>query len=83
MEHGHVPAGLAELLHDVGGEDHHPVAGQVNQQVAEADALLRVQPGGRLVHDQDAGVVDQGLGDAHPALHAPGEALELAVGVLA
>ena len=51
------------------------------QQGAEADALLGVEPGGRLVHDQQAGIGEQRLGDADPPPHAAGEAPEPAVGV--
>ena len=40
---GHVAAGLADVFHNVGGKDHRPVGCQVDQQVAEADALLGVE----------------------------------------
>ncbi len=75
----HVAAGLADIFHDVGGEQHHPVGGQSHQQVAEADALLRVQPGGRLIHDQEARIVDKRLSDPHAPFHPAGEPLELTV----
>lgn len=46
---------------------------QLADEVAEADALLGVQTGGGLVQDENFGVVEHGLGDARPALHAAGE----------
>ena len=52
-QHGHVAAGLADVLDDVGGEDHGAIDGQVDQQVAKADALFGIEPGGGLVDDQE------------------------------
>src|SRR5579883_3167712 len=71
LHDGYPLAGLGDILDDVGGEDHHPIAAQIRQQIAEADALLRVKPGGRLIHNQELRVVEQRLRDAHPSLHPP------------
>jgi hypothetical protein len=51
----------------VGGQQHRPALGELGQQGAEADALLGFQARGRLVDDQELGVVEQGLGDADAA----------------
>lgn len=50
---------------------------QLREQVPEADPLLRVEPGGGLVHDQQLGV---GEHDAQPLPHPAREAAEGAVG---
>lgn len=60
-QHRHIPAGLADIFDEVRREDHHPVSGHVHQQVAEANALFLVQPGGRLIDNENARVVDQRL----------------------
>ena len=71
----------ADVLDDVGGEDHRPVArGEADQQIAEADALFGVEARGGLVDDEDLGIVDQRLRDPHPPFHAAGETLDLPVG---
>lgn len=50
-----------------------PLAGVAGQHSAEPHPLLRVQAGGGLIYHQDGRLPQQGLGDAHPAPHAPGE----------
>src|SRR5262249_36497390 len=55
---GQLAAGLTHVLDDVGGEQDGAVAGQLGEQVAEADALFRIEPGGGLVHDQELGIVE-------------------------
>ena len=62
--------------------DDRPIRSQVYRQVAKADALFGIKPGGRLIHDQEARLVDERLGDAHTPLHAAGKTFELAVGRL-
>ena len=67
---------VGDVLHigdDVGGQQDQAVFRQLADEVAEADALLGVQTGGGLVQDENFGVVEHGLGDARPALHAAGE----------
>ena len=61
------------------GEDHDAVLAQLHQQVAEADAFARVQPGSRLVHHQDTRQVQQDQGDADTLFHPPGEGAYLLV----
>ena len=49
-------------------------AAELANQLAGLDALLRVEAGGRLVEDEDVGVVDDGLGEP--------DALPIALGQL-
>ncbi len=70
------------ILDDVGGEQHQPVLGGAGEQVAEVDALLRVQPHGGLVKDQEGGIPQQGLGDAHPLALTAGEGADLGLCLL-
>ncbi|MEV4752912.1 hypothetical protein AB0K21_41755 [Streptosporangium sp. NPDC049248] len=77
-----VAAGLGHVLDDVRAEQDRALARELGEQGAEADPLLGVPAAGRFVHDQQPGVGEQCLGDAGPAQHAAGEALEPAVGVL-
>ena len=82
--HGHQPVEAVGLLH-VGGGDHHAhglaLLADVIDQVPELPARKRVHPRGRLVQDQQVGVVDQGAAQAqllfHPARkHARGAGQE-------
>ena len=65
------------VLDNVGGQQDQPVPGGLGEQVAEVNALLRVQPHRGLVKDQEGGVPQQGLGDAHPLALAPGQGADL------
>jgi hypothetical protein len=73
----HIKASLTNVLDDVRGEDRDPVRGQIDEQIAEADALLGIQASGRLGDDEQSGFIDQCLGNTHPAIHATGGALDL------
>ena len=68
-------AGVFDLGQDVGAEDDGVIAGEGREQLADLDDLLGIETAGRLVEDQDVGVVDDGLGDA--------DALAVAFGQLA
>jgi hypothetical protein len=57
-------------------EHYNPLAGEVGEQVAKADALLGVEAGGGFVHDEQLRVVEQRLGDADPLLHPAREAAQ-------
>ena len=57
-------AGLRHLGEDVRAEDDRVVAGQLLDELARLDDLLRVEAGGRFVEDEHVGIVDQGLGQA-------------------
>ena len=57
--------------------------GHRGDEVAQPHPLFGVQPGGGLVQNQQLGVPQQGLGDAQPLPHPPGEAADPPAGVLA
>ncbi len=69
-EHGDIAAGLANILHDVCRENHNAIGREAREQIAESDALSRVEARGRLVNNQQVRIVHERLRDADPALHA-------------
>ena len=72
----HPAADRLDLGHDVGREqDRVPVA-QLADQGADLADLDRVEAGGRLVEDQDVGVVDHRLGQPDPLAKASREVAE-------
>ena len=74
----HPAADRLDLRHDVSREqDRMPIA-QLADQGANLADLDRVEARGRLVEDQDVGVVDQRLGQADPLPEAPREVAEQA-----
>ena len=73
---GHAAAQVHDVLHDVGGENHDHLLADLGQQVVEAVALAGIEPGRGLVHNQQLGVADQGLGDAEALAHAAGKSGE-------
>ena len=54
-------AGLRDFREDVRAQDDGVVPGQLLDQVPGLDDLLRIEARGRLVEDQNVGVVDDGL----------------------
>ena len=66
MEHQQAGANRLHVLNDVGGQEHQPALRRPGEEVAEVDALLRIQPHRGLVQDQEGRVAQQGLGDANP-----------------
>ena len=62
---------LLGLLDIMGGEDDGDAAlAEAPDQLPHVAAQLDVDAGGRLVEEQDVGLVAERLGDHHPALHA-------------
>ena len=61
------------ILDDVGGEQYQPVLRCTGEQIAEVDALLRVQSHRGLVKDQEGGIPQQSLRNPHPLALAAGE----------
>ena len=53
-----------DLGKDVRAEDDRVIAGQAPDEIARLDDLLRIEAGGRLVEDQDFGVVNERLRQA-------------------
>jgi hypothetical protein len=64
---------------DVRGEDDDALAGQIREQVAEADALFGIEPGRGLVDDQELRIVEERLRDADALAHAAGKSAERAL----
>src|SRR5262245_34121931 len=63
------------------GRDEHTGSGAgTPEQGPELEPLIGVEPGGRLVQQQDPRIVDDRLGDAGPPHHAAGERLHPVVG---
>ena len=61
-------------------QQHQPLAGELGQQVAKAQALGGVEPDGGLVDDQQLRIAQQRLRDAHALAHAARVAGQRAVG---
>ena len=80
--HDHQPvAELLGLVHVVRGEHQRDaLLLEPEQPLPHEVAGLRVEAGGRLVEQQQLGLVDQRPGDGEPSLHAAGERIDLAVG---
>ena len=63
-------------------DDGHAAGAQAAHQGPHLAPQLDVDAGGRLVKEQDLGLVRQRLGDHHPALHAAGEGHHLVVALV-
>jgi hypothetical protein len=78
----HAVADLHHLVELVRDEHDGVAVGRVAaQELEQAARLLRRQDGGRLVHDQDAGVAEQGLEDLDLLLQADRELVDARVGI--
>src|SRR5207302_1297723 len=66
-------ANRLDLRQAVRREENGPIAPQLADQRQRLILLLGVQTGGRLVEDQDGGVVDQGISQAHALAIALGQ----------
>ena len=73
QQHDDLGADRGDVVGLVGGQHDHRVARQVGQQLPEPQPLLRVQPGRRLVQDQQVRLAEQGLGDAQALPHPAGQ----------
>ena len=79
LVHDHQPvAQLLRLVHVVRREDErHALLLEAVETVPEQVSRLRVEAGGRLVEQQQVGLVDEPAGDDQAPLHAPRERLDL------
>src|SRR5579872_937997 len=77
---GKITTGLGDIFNDVCGEQDRALTCEIGEQVAETNALFRVESCCWLVHNQQFGIVHERLSDADTALHATGECFELAPG---
>ncbi len=69
------------LVHEVRGEDDGlALAQQHAQLLPHLVARLRIEAGGRLVEEDEVGIVHQGAREHEASLHAAGELLDAAVG---
>ena len=66
-------AGMLDFREDVGAQDDGVVAGEAADELARFDDLLGVEAGGRLVENQDIGVMQDGLRQTHALPVALGE----------
>ena len=75
------PVAALHLLDVMGGDDDGQLAlhAQRPHMLPQALARLRIEPDGRLIEKQHAGIVHQGAGDLQPAFHAGGERAHQAV----
>jgi hypothetical protein len=74
---------LVGLVQVLGGQQHRgPAGGQRPDDLPDLAAATRVQPGGRLVQEQQLGGDDDAGGDVQPPSHAPGVGLDLPPGRL-
>ncbi len=67
------PVGVPDRGEAVGDHQRGPAFHQVLQRILNLDLRLRVEGGGRLVEDQDRGVLEDGAGDRDPLAFAAGE----------
>jgi len=67
-----------DVVEDVRGEDHLDglVRGDVADELEDLGPAGRVEVRGRLVQEQDLGIVDEGLGQLEALLHARGIGVE-------
>ena len=77
-QHRHVPAGLPNILDDVGGKDDSVALAQFPDQAAYVADLVGVESHGRLVEYHHRRVVQDRLRDAHPLLEALGQVADQA-----
>src|SRR5687767_4584178 len=63
----------SELLIVSNDDEGLPGTAQVQKQLVDALSGLGIELAGGLVTQQDGGVADQGAGDRHPLLLAPGQ----------
>ena len=84
IDDGDARAELLELGKDVAA-DHDRLAErpELAEELAQLDPGPRIEAGRRLVEEQDLRVVDERVGEAQPLLHAPREALDVRVALVA
>ncbi len=67
------PVAVFSLVHVMGGdEDRYPFTGHMVDQVPEAPPADRIDPGGRLVEEDDRGLVEYGAAERQALLPAAG-----------
>ena len=66
VDHDHPPAGRLDLRQDVAAEQDRPLGPQLAHERPDLEDLVGVEPAGRLVEDQDLGLVQERLRDPDP-----------------
>ena len=81
LEDGDGVADLLDFVEQVAAEDDGTAfRGEFGDEGADFAGALRVEAVGRLIEDDEFGVVEDSGGDAEPLLHAERVVLEAAVG---
>src|SRR5436309_2062607 len=75
----HTAAEIADVVDDVGRKDDDDVLPDLAEHVVEAKALSRIEPGGRLVDDDQLRVAQERLRDAEALFHPARKGSELAL----
>src|SRR5262249_29336600 len=71
LDDDHAGANLGEFGENVGADQNSlALPRQKFQELAQLDASARIEPGGRLVHDQDRRIMQQGPRHADALLHS-------------
>ena len=63
---------LLQIAHDVGCDDDSALCRDGSNQLAEVDALLRIQPYRGFIHDDELRIPENGLGKQRALTHAAG-----------
>ena len=71
-DQGDVGGRRFDVRHDMGRENDDAIAGEIREQIAEADPLFRIQSGRGFIDDQQLWIVQQRLRDADALPHASG-----------
>ena len=67
---------FADVVDDVGGQNHDDIAADGTEQIEKAVALSRIESGRRLIDNDQLGLAQQGLCDSKALLHAAGVSAE-------
>ena len=79
------PVAALRFFHQVGGEKdgHILLVAQPVKRLPEIDPRPGIEPGGRLVEQEQLGAMEQALGDLDPPLQAAGKCLDQLAGAIA
>lgn len=82
VDHAEPVAQAFGLVHEMRGQQDGLAARQQRlQALPDQVARLRIQPGGRLVHDDEVGIVDERARQRQAPLHAAGELADAGIGL--
>ena len=75
-DQGDIRRARFHIGNNVGRKNHDPFAREFRKQIAKADALFRIQSGGRLIHNKKLGIIQERLGNADALFHSTRVAAE-------